>query len=56
MLSWGVGWTGGAFLAGVLTSQIGVQATLFACTAMSFLGVLVAWTSPLVRARELAVE
>ena len=56
MLSWGVGWTGGAFLAGVLAGLVGVQATMFACTAASFVGVLVAWTSPLARARELAVE
>lgn len=56
MLSWGVGWTGGAFLAGALASTIGVQATMFACTAASFVGVLVAWTSPLARARQLAVE
>ncbi|MGA9749607.1 MAG: MFS transporter [Nocardioides sp.] len=56
MLSWGVGWTGGAFLAGVLANQMGVQGTMLVCTAASFVGVLVAWTSPLVRARELAVE
>ncbi len=56
MLSWGVGWTGGAFLAGVLAHQMGVQGTMLVCTAASFVGVLVAWTSPLVRARELAVE
>lgn len=56
MLSWGVGWTGGAFLAGALAGTVGVQATMVACTAVSFVGVLVAWTSPLARARELAVE
>lgn len=56
MLSWGVGWTGGAFLAGVLSGLVGVQATLFAVTAFSFVGVVVAWTSPLVGARQLPVE
>ena len=56
MLSWGLGWTGGAFLAGILSGWLGLQATLFAVTAVPFVGVLVAWTSPLVRARQLPVD
>ncbi|HET6651979.1 MAG TPA: MFS transporter [Nocardioides sp.] len=56
MLSWGLGWTGGAFLAGVLSRWLGLQGTLFAVTAVAFVGVAVAWTSPLVGAREPAVE
>jgi len=56
MLSWGLGWTGGAFLAGVLSGWLGLQGTLFVVTAVSFVGVAVAWTSPLVGARELPVE
>jgi hypothetical protein len=56
MLSWGLGWTGGAFLAGALSGWLGVQGTLFAVTAVSFVGVAVAWTSPLVGARQLPVE
>lgn len=56
MLSWGIGWTGGAFLAGALSGWLGVQTTLFVVTAASFVGVVVAWTSPLVGAREPAVE
>lgn len=56
MLSWGFGWTGGAFLAGALSGWLGVQTTLFVVTAVSFVGVAVAWTSPLVGAREPAVE
>lgn len=47
MLAWGVGWTGGAFLAGVLSDVLGLQQTLFAVTAFAFVGVLIAWTSPL---------
>ena len=49
MLAWGVGWTGGAFLAGVLSGIIGLQPTLFAMTAFAFVGVVIAWTSPLRR-------
>ena len=56
MLSWGLGWTGGAFLAGLLSGWLGVQGTLFAVTAVSFVGVAIAWTSPLVGARQLPVE
>ena len=47
MLAWGMGWTGGAFLAGALSSQLGLRSTLFAMTGVAFVGVVVAWTSPL---------
>ena len=45
-----------AFLAGLLSGWLGVQGTLFAVTAVSFVGVAIAWTSPLVGARQLPVE
>ncbi len=47
MLSWGLGWTGGAFLAGALAGGLGVRNTMLVMTAVSFVGVAVAWTSPL---------
>jgi MFS family permease len=47
MLSWGLGWTGGAFLAGALAGGLGVRNTMLVMTAISFVGVAVAWTSPL---------
>ncbi len=47
MLSWGLGWTGGAFLAGALAGGLGVRNTMLVMTSISFLGVAVAWTSPL---------
>ncbi len=49
MLAWGLGWTGGAFVAGVLSGWLGVRATLFTMAGLASLGVLVAWTSPLAR-------
>lgn len=55
MLSWGMGWTGGAFLAGVLTTMLGLRATMFAATSVAVLGVLVAWCSPLARSRAAAL-
>ncbi len=47
MLSWGLGWTGGAFLAGAISGALGVRTTLFVMTAFALVGVVVAWTSPL---------
>jgi MFS family permease len=49
MLSWGVGWTGGALLAGVLVGQLGLRTTMSAFACVNLLGVVVAWTSPLRR-------
>lgn len=50
MLAWGLGWTGGAFLAGALSEVIGLRPTLFTMAGLAAVGVLVAWTSPLVAA------
>lgn len=47
MLSWGLGWTGGALLAGLLVGPLGLRGTLMACTALGVVSVAVAWTSPL---------
>ncbi|MBA3310958.1 MAG: MFS transporter [Nocardioidaceae bacterium] len=47
MLAWGVGWTLGALVGGVLGGLIGVRAALVVMTALGFVAVLVAWTSPL---------
>jgi len=49
MLSWGLGWTGGAVLAGVLSSRIGLPRALVAMTLLSVPAVVLAWTSPLRR-------
>lgn len=56
MLSWGMGWTGGAFIAGGLSSPLGLRPTLFVMTAVAFVGVAVAWTSPLRRAAHTVEE
>ncbi len=47
MMSWGFGWTGGAFVAGVLVGWLGLFATLVVLSVTEVLAVLVAWTSPL---------
>ena len=47
MLSWGIGWTGGAFLAGAVVTFLGLRATLFVFALASVAAVVVAWTSPL---------
>jgi MFS family permease len=47
MLSWGVGWTFGAFAGGVLSHQIGVRPAMVAMASLSVVAVVVAWTSPL---------
>jgi Transmembrane secretion effector len=49
MLAWGVGWTGGAAAAGVLSSVVGVQTTLHLVTLVGLVAVVVAWMSPLRR-------
>ena len=51
MLSWGVGWTGGAVLAGVLVGWLGTVATMEVAAVVPVLAVVVAWASPL-RARD----
>lgn len=50
MLSWGLGWTGGALLAGILVGALGTVATMEVLASFGVVAVLVAWTSPLRRA------
>lgn len=47
MLSFGVGWTSGAFLAGALASFMEVQHAMSAMAALALIGCVIAWTSPL---------
>lgn len=47
MLSWGVGWTLGSIVAGVVSSQLGVRPAMVVMGLLGFVGVAVAWTSPL---------
>jgi hypothetical protein len=44
MLSWGLGWTGGAALAGVLAARIGVRPAMTAMTLLIVPAVVLAWT------------
>ena len=50
MLSWGLGWTGGALLAGLLVGALGTVATMEVLACFALVAVVVAWTSPLRRA------
>ncbi|WBQ02454.1 MFS transporter [Kribbella sp. CA-293567] len=47
MLSWGVGWTLGSIVAGVVSGQLGVRPAMVVMGALGFVAVVVAWTSPL---------
>jgi hypothetical protein len=47
MLAWGMGWTGGAFVAGALVGWLGLVPTLVALSLLHVLATVVAWTSPL---------
>jgi hypothetical protein len=47
MLSWGLGWTLGATIGGALGHLIGIRPAMVTMTALSFIAVAVAWTSPL---------
>jgi MFS family permease len=49
MLSWGVGWTGGSIVGGVLGSSLGIRPGMVVMGVGSVVAVLVAWTSPLRR-------
>ncbi|GAA0616309.1 MFS transporter [Kribbella sandramycini] len=49
MLSWAVGWTLGSMVAGLLGNQLGIRAAMVLVGTASFVGVAVAWTSPLRR-------
>ena len=52
MLSWGVGWTLGAVVAGALAGPLGVRGAMVAVVAIGLVGAVFAWTSPL---RQIAV-
>jgi predicted MFS family arabinose efflux permease len=45
----GVGWTGGAVMAGALSTRIGVPSALLLMTLLIVPAVVLAWTSPLRR-------
>lgn len=47
MLSWGVGWTVGATVGGVVGAQLGIRPAMVVMGCPLFVGVLVAWLSPL---------
>jgi hypothetical protein len=47
MLAWGLGWTGGAFVAGALVGWLGLVPTLVVLSSTGVLAAVVAWTSPL---------
>jgi MFS family permease len=47
MLSWGFGWTGGAFVAGLLVGWLGLVPTLVVMSLAAVVATGVAWTSPL---------
>ena len=49
MLSWGVGWTIGSMVGGLLGHEFGIRAAMVLVGLAGFIGVLVAWTSPLRR-------
>lgn len=47
MLAWGLGWTGGALAGGALAQFIDVRHAMVAMASIAFLGIAVAWRSPL---------
>jgi hypothetical protein len=47
MLSWGVGWTGGALVSGVLGTVLGIRPAMIALTSVSVVAAALAWLSPL---------
>ncbi len=49
MLSWGIGWTGGAFLSGLLVEPLGLRPTMLFFASVSVLAAVFAWLSPLRR-------
>jgi MFS family permease len=49
MLSWGVGWTGGAVVAGAVSTRLGVPSALLVMTSLIVPAAVLAWTSPLRR-------
>ena len=55
MLSWGLGWTGGAVLGGALGHLLGTRPALITMASIGLLSVVVAWTSPLRSVRSRSV-
>ena len=53
MLSWGIGWTGGALLSGILVDPLGLRPTALAFASVAVLAAAFAWSSPL---RRIAAE
>ena len=53
MLSWGVGWTLGAVVAGALAGPLGVRGAMVTVVAFGLVGAVFAWTSPL---RQIATD
>jgi hypothetical protein len=47
MVSWGVGWTGGALVSGVLASLLGIRPAMIVMTSASGVAAGLAWLSPL---------
>lgn len=47
MLSWGVGWTVGSIVSGLVGSELGVRPAMVVMGMLGLVAVLVAWTSPL---------
>ena len=47
MLTWGLGWTIGAFVGGALAHVIGVQQAMSVMASVSLVACVVGWTSPL---------
>ena len=60
MLSFGIGWTGGALVAGALSAQVGVRPAMVTVVSAGVLATAFAWLSPLPRlareGRELAAD
>lgn len=52
MLSWGLGWTGGAALSAALVGPLGLVATLACFACVPIVTTVFAWTSPLCGAQE----
>lgn len=49
MLSWGLGWSGGAALASAVVEPLGLRTTMLAAALFGLVGLVIAWTSPLRR-------
>jgi outer membrane lipoprotein SlyB len=53
MLSWGVGWTLGSVVGGLLGNAFGARTGMVLMGLLGCVGVVIAWTSPL---RKIAAE